>query len=90
MYNLYAFADLFFLVQWIEERDTIYDVIQAKNTVPPDDLDILDVKPGVMCQTSYEGRFYKVKIFACGKWSVSSTIQLVRLGGGGGGKGNRK
>ena len=68
----------------------MYDVIQAKNTVPPDDLDILDVKPGVMCQTSYEGRFYKVKIFARDKWSVSSSIQLVRLGGGGGGRGNPK
>ena len=45
VYNLCVFADLFFLVQWIEEHDTVYDVIQAKIIVPPDDLDILDVKP---------------------------------------------
>ena len=73
MYNLYAFADLLFVVQWIEEHDTVYDVIQAKNIIPPDDLDILDVKPEVLCRTSYEGRFYKVKIVARGKWSVSSS-----------------
>ena len=70
MYNLYVFTDLFFLVEWME-HDTMYDVIQAKNIVPPDDMDILDVKPGVTCRTSYEGRCYKVKIVARGKCSVS-------------------
>ena len=50
--------------------DTMYDVIQAKTILPPDDQDILDVKPGVMCWTSNEGRFYKVKIVARGKCCI--------------------
>ena len=70
MYNLYVFTDLFFFVEWIEEHDTMYDVIQAKTILPPDDQDILDVKPGVVCWTSNEGRFYKVKIVARGKCCV--------------------
>ena len=49
--------DTYFLVNWLDdpEGDDLYDVVNSKVVVPPDDLDILGVTPGTICEVAYSG-----------------------------------
>ena len=42
------------------------DVVNSKAVIPPDDVDILELKQGDRCRVSYSGRFYKADV-AVGK-----------------------
>ena len=44
----------------------MYDVVSAKDVVPPEEVDILDVVPGTVCRASYSGQYYKARIIECG------------------------
>ena len=41
--------------------------MNSKVVVPPDDVDILELKQGNRCRVSYSGRFYKAEVVAIGK-----------------------
>ena len=61
-------VDIFFLVNWLEdEENDLYDVVPSKSVVPPENTNIIDVKPGSVCRVAYSGQFYKAKVIQCGK-----------------------
>ena len=66
-YIILSFIDRYFLVNWQDEDGTLHDIVPSKLVVPPDDLTILDVKPGMVCRVSHNGQFYSAKIVRCGK-----------------------
>ena len=66
-YIIISFIDRYFLVNWQDEDGTLHDIVPSKLVVPPDDLTILDVKPGMVCRVSHSGQFYSAKIVGCGK-----------------------
>lgn len=57
--------EIFFLVKWLEE-DELYDVVPSKSVVPPEDTNILEMIPGMICKVAYSGQFYKAKVIECG------------------------
>ena len=59
-------ADLYFLVNWVGENDKM-DVVAAKEVVPPEDTDILDVSAGMICRVSYSSKFYAARVMKSGK-----------------------
>ena len=66
-YIILSFIDRYFLVNWQDEDGTLHDIVPSKLVVPPDDLTILDVKPGMVCRVSHNGQFHSAKIVRCGK-----------------------
>ena len=54
------------MVNWTEDED-LFDVIAAKELVPPEDSDILDVEPGMLCRVMYQSKFYPAKVIESGK-----------------------
>ena len=62
---LYCISDIYFLINWIKEPD-LFDVVHSKSVVPPDDMNILDIIPGVVCKVAYSGQFYQAKVIAVG------------------------
>lgn len=56
-------VDTFFLINWLDEEDpNLYDVVAAKLVVPPEEVNILDVTPEMVCRVSYSGEFYKAQV----------------------------
>lgn len=43
-----------------------HDVVPSKLLDPPKDVQILDVKPGMICRVSHEGQFYDAEVVECG------------------------
>ena len=64
--------DTYFLINWLDdpEGDDLYDVVNSKLVVPPDDVDILGVTPGTICKVAYGGSYYKAKVLQIG-WYLS-------------------
>ena len=62
----YFCVEKYFLVNWTADED-LFDVIAAKEVVPPEDHDILDVKAGMICRVMYQSKFYPAKIIESGK-----------------------
>lgn len=63
----------YLLITWLEGTDgeTMYDVINAKTVVPPEDSGILDVAAGMIGRISYtDGCYYKAKIVDKGNWLI--------------------
>ena len=58
---------LYFLVQWLDGEDSLYDTIPARGLTPPKGVDILNVLPGDLCKASFANKLYDVKILAVGK-----------------------
>lgn len=61
------FVDLYFLVQWLDGEDSLYDTIPARGLTPPKGVDILNVLPGDLCKASFANKLYDVKNLAVGK-----------------------
>ena len=59
-------TDLYLLVEWLNSEDAMVDTLPARDVIPPEGLDILDVKTGDRCQASYKSRYYSVKVAAVG------------------------
>ena len=61
-------------MNWLDDLD-LHDVVQAKNVVPPEGEQILDVKDGTECRVSYtDGQFYRAKIVGRGKHARKDII----------------
>ena len=50
-----------------DDTEELLDVVNSKAVVPPDDVDILEMKQGDRCRVSYNGQFYKADVVAVGK-----------------------
>jgi len=53
-------------VNWVGEKD-LTDVVAAKDVVPPEDTDILDVSAGMICRVSFSSKFYAARVVKSGK-----------------------
>ena len=66
----YCFAvfcqDLFFVVLWSQEEEQMYDVIHAKDIIPPPEVDVLDVKEETECRAKFQTKIFDVIIIARG------------------------
>ena len=65
-YSYSSFTDCYFLINWQDEDGTLHDIVPSKLVVPPEDLTILDVNPGMVCRVSHNGQFYPAKIIERG------------------------
>lgn len=56
-YSKYHFAsiDTLYLIKWLEDED-FYNVIAVKDVVPPEDCDILDMTPGMICRLMFNSK----------------------------------
>ena len=61
-------VDTYYLIKWLEEDEDLYDVIAAKDVVPPEDCDILDVTPGMICRIMFNSKFYAAKVVTSGSY----------------------
>ena len=71
MNQLYVIPNLlgkFFLVNWLDEEDDVFDVVPSKSVVPPENKNILDITAGTICRVAYSGEFYRAKIIECGTY----------------------
>ena len=67
------FIDTYYLIKW-EEEDGLYDVIPAKDIVPPNNCnDILEVIPGMVCRILFDGKYYGATVINTGT-SVTSYV----------------
>lgn len=67
MFQFKFLAVTHFLINWLgEERDDLYDAVPAKEIVPPEESDVLDIKPGSTCRVVYYSKFYKAKVLKIG------------------------
>ena len=69
--------ETYFLITWLEGTggEKLYDIVQAKTVVPPEDSGILDVKAGMTCRVSYtDGCYYKANVVDVGKLSCTSCL----------------
>ncbi len=81
-----CFADLHFVVQWLDGCESpMYDTIQARDLVPPMEMDVLDVTEGVECQARFNQRFYRIRVIASGmeRCMYCYALQVCVWGGGG-------
>lgn len=68
---LILFVETFFLINWLEEDDpNLYDIVPSKDVVPPEDVDVLDIKRDTVCRVSYSGMYYKAKIIQQGEIKI--------------------
>ena len=63
-------VDTYFLINWLETDGNLHDVVAARNVVPPEDYDILDLTPGMPCRVIYNSKFYPAQIVNSGKCMV--------------------
>ena len=63
---MFCLTDVCYLVLWLED-DKMYDCIFARNLVPPDGVDVLDLKPGNVRKAPYNRKCYLVEIIAKGE-----------------------
>lgn len=63
-------TDLHVLIQWLDSEDVLFDTIQARYITPPENVDVLDLKPGDHCRALYESRHYSVNVLAVGKHEI--------------------
>ena len=56
-------------MNWIDdpEGDDMYDVVNSKMVVPPDEVDILEVTSGTFCKVAFGGSYYKAKVLEVGE-----------------------
>ena len=64
---MFCFTEVCYLVLWLEEDDKMYDCIFARNLVPPDGVDVLDLKAGNVCKAPFNRKHYLIKIIAKGE-----------------------
>ena len=64
--TFFAFADVYFLINWTEESHFI-DVVHSKCVVPPNSVHILDVVPGMLCKVAHSGQYFQAKVIAVGE-----------------------
>lgn len=70
-----AIKGKFFLVNWLDEEDDVFDVVPSKSVVPPENKNILDITAGTICRVAYSGEFYRAKIIECGNITIVSGLQ---------------
>lgn len=58
--------DLHFVVLWSKEEEQLYDIIHAKDIIPPPEVDILDIQKEAECRAKFETKIYDVVIIAKG------------------------
>ena len=67
LHFLILIADLYFLIQWLEEEDkALFDVIPARDVKAHDERDIIHLAPGGKCLTCFNNTFYSGDILASG------------------------
>ena len=59
--------DLHFVVLWSKEEEQLYDIIHAKDIIPPSDVDVLDIQKEAECRAKFQTKIYDVVIIAKGK-----------------------
>ena len=52
-------------MQWCDES-TKCDVVNSKFVVPPEDVDILEVKAEMVCRVACDGGYHKAKVLEVG------------------------
>lgn len=62
-----ASQDLHFIVLWSKQEEELYDIIHAKDIIPPPEVDVLDIKKEAECRAKFETKIYDVVIIAKGK-----------------------
>ena len=73
-------TDLYFLIQWCDTDDVLYDAIPARDVIPSEKgKDLLDLHPGDECKASFFNTLYPAKVLAVGKfyWSKEVSVNLV-------------
>ena len=59
-------------MNWLHDTDTdLFDVVQSKCVVPPEEIDILDIVPGTVCKVAFTGEYFRANIVQLGKWTVA-------------------
>jgi hypothetical protein len=48
----------------------LHDVVPAKDIVPPEGCDVLDVAASMVCRVSFSGRFYKATVLERGEFYI--------------------
>ena len=65
-------------MNWSDEaEDDLYDVVVARDIVPPDGRDVLEIQPGDCCKSVFMGRTYDVKVIEVGKSDFSFTMYTL-------------
>lgn len=65
------------MVNWAgkyEDSDDMYDTISSKNIVMPEANDVLHLEVGTVCQATFQGQHYDVKVIARGKTRNNSLL----------------
>ena len=70
-------TDSYFLINWIDDADpSLYDVVASKAVVPPDNMSIFDVTPGIICRVFFNSQYYRAKIIESG-WLLAIAYTIV-------------
>ena len=56
-----SLAALYFLVQWKNEDDVLYDIVPNKHIIVSEGVDILDITVGSICNTLYHENPFLLK-----------------------------
>ena len=62
---LFPFLDTYFFVQWVDDTEK-FDVVNSKHVVPPDGIEVLNVKPEMVCRVACDGTFHKASMLEVG------------------------
>ena len=65
----HSHTDLYFLIQWCDTEDVMYDAIPARDITPSGKgKDVLDLHPGDECKASFANALYPAEVVAVGEF----------------------